>query len=332
MVFSQYFCSFTEEINAHRTKDIRRRVKAINSNEQKQALMPLYTFNHKHPSQGAQTPISNQGKGRFNLLILSILSEIIGFVSLFSSCSRKANTFSPEERKATDSLVKSVHSAYSLALLQKRFEHEDNKLASIVALRELGKVLRNESRFEEALNSHSEGLQQAQALGDTIEWVQALNNVATDYRRMGVLDVAQEYHYQAKTLSEECSDTSFTAKKNCVVSYNELGNIYMSLGNYERADSALRMALAGEIELKSALGQAINYANIGSIFEHQKQIDSAWVYYRRSMSLNQEAGSDLGISLCHTYYGSLYEKVGQYDKAAEEYETAYYLMRASKDE
>ena len=149
---------------------------------------------------------------------------------------------------------------------------------------------------------------------------------------MGVLDAAQEYHYKAWTLSEECTDTTFAAKKNRVVSLNGLGNVYLTLGNYERADSALRMALAGERQLHSVLGQAINYANLGSIFEHRGLNDSAWVYYRYSMALNTEAGNNLGISLCHIYFGSLYEKAHQYDKAIREYENAYQLMKASKDE
>jgi tetratricopeptide (TPR) repeat protein len=217
-------------------------------------------------------------------------------------------------------------------MLQKRLEIEGNYLGSIVALREWGKALRNESRFEEALRIHSEGLRQARAIGDTIELVQAMNNIGTDYRRMGVLDAAQEYHYRAWTLSEECADTSFTARKNRMVSLNGLGNIYLTLGNYERADSVLRMALKGEQELHSALGQAINYANLGSVFEHRGQTDSAWVCYRKSMALNTEAGSELGISLCHTYFGSLYERAGQYDKATEEYETAYQMMQTSMDD
>ena len=248
------------------------------------------------------------------------------------SCGKKSVAFTPDKRKTVDSIVRSVRTPDSLALLQKQLESKGDKLGSVVALREWGKALRNESRFEEALRTHSEGLRQAESIGDTLEWVQALNNIGTDYRRMGVLDAAQEYHYSAWKLSEECADTSFTAKKNRVVSLNGLGNIYMTLGNYERADSTLRMALKGEQQLNSALGQAINYANLGSIFKHRGQIDSAWVYYRKSMALNTEASNDLGISLCHTYFGSLYEKTEQYDKATGEYETAYRMMQASKDE
>ena len=265
-------------------------------------------------------------------LILSALTVFVSTFLLLASCGKKSITFTPGERKTADSIAHSTHGVDSLALLQKQMESEGNELGSIVALREWGKELRNESRFEEALNVHSKGQQQAETVGDTLELVQALNNIGTDYRRMGVLDVAQEYHYNAWKLSEECADTSFTAKKNRVVSLNGLGNVYLVLGNYERADSALRMALAGEISLNSTVGQAINYANLGSIFEHKGEIDSAWVCYRKSMAFNTEAENELGISLCHTYFGSLYEKAGQYDKATTEYETAYQMMQASKDD
>ena len=272
------------------------------------------------------------GRGKCKRLILSELAAFISISFLLVSCGREPTASTPDERRAADSIVRATRGTDSLALLQKRLEGEGDRLGSVIALREWGKVLRNESHFEEALRTHSQGLRQAEAIGDTLEWVQALNNIGTDYRRMGVLDVAQEYHYRAWKLSEECADTVTVARKNRVVSLNGLGNIYMTLGNYERADSVLRMALKGEQELHNALGQAINYANLGSIFEHREQTDSAWAYYRKSMALNMEAGSTLGISLCHTYFGSLYEKAREYDKATTEYETAYQMMQASKDE
>ena len=231
-----------------------------------------------------------------------------------------------------DSIVRTVRDIDSLRMLQVKLEGDGDRLGSIAALRELGRRLRNESRFEEALRVHSEGLRQAEAAQDTLEWVQALNNIGTDYRRMGVLDAAQGYHYRAWKLNEETADTAFVVKKNRLVSLNGLGNIYLTLRNYDRADSVLRLALEGERELGSTVGQAINYANLGSIFEKRGRNDSAWVYYRKSMALNTEAGSDLGVALCHTYFGSLYEKEGAFDKAEREYETAYRMMRASKDE
>ena len=265
---------------------------------------------------------------------MSVLKTIVAVAGciLLASCDRKPVTFVPKEREAVTDSVRRVHDTDSLARLQERFESAGDRLGSIIALREWGTALRKESRFEKALEVHRKGLRQAEAVADTLEWVQALNNIGTDYRRMGVLDAALEYHYLASTLSEECADTSFTARKNRVVSLNGLGNVYMTMYNWESADSVLHLALEGERQLRSPLGQAINYANLGSIFEYRGEIDSALVYYRKSMALNAEAGSTLGISLCHTYLGSIYKKAGRYGDAIREYEAAYRLMLDSNDE
>lgn len=269
---------------------------------------------------------------KINLWITYTLGLIILLSLPITSCKKDAPLFTPEEREEVNKLVFSTHGIDSLTLLQKKLESEGNRLGNIVALKQLGNELRRDCRFEEALRAHSKGLQQAELIGDTLEWIQALNNIGTDYRRMGVLDAAQEYHYSAWTLSKEMSDSSYTAQKNRVTALNGLGNIYMTLGNYQRADSALRLALEGEQALGSAVGQAINYSNLGSIFEKNGRLDSAFVYYQKSMALNKEVNNQLGISLCHTYLGGLYEKQYEYDKAKESYTAAYNLMKDSPDE
>lgn len=251
---------------------------------------------------------------------------------LIASCGRKPVKLSQAERKALESAISSKRNIDTLIVLQKRMEKEGNILGSVIAYKEMGKLMRNDSQFDDALRWHSEGLKQAEAIGDTLETVQALNNIGTDYRRMGVLDVAQDYHYRAYAICMESTDTSFTARKNKVVSLNGLGNIYLTLRNYARADSAFRMALAGERQLKSDVGQAINYANLGSIYRSRGLSDSAWVYFRKSMEFNQRAKNTLGFSLCHTYFGAMYEQEHRYDKAMEEFEAAYKLMEASDDE
>ena len=161
----------------------------------------------------------------------------LAFILLITSaCKEQTTKICPEERRAIDSLTKVNRDMHSLEKLQQQFDREGNQLGSIITRKEQGRILRNESRFDEALQIHSEGLRLAEALGDTIEWVQALNEIGTDYRRMGILDVAQEYHYRAYTLSSACSDTTYQGKKNQVISLNGLGNIYMTIGNYEKAE------------------------------------------------------------------------------------------------
>ena len=162
-----------------------------------------------------------------NSTIRGILCSMFCIV-LLSSCKEKPHKVSSQERLQMEKRIKKVQHIDSFAPLQKQLEAEGDLFGSIVTLREWGKWLRNESKFDQALDIHNKGLRQAETIGDTIEWVQALNNMGTNYRRLGLLDVAQGYHYSAWKMSEASSDTSALTKKNRVVSLNGLGNIYMT--------------------------------------------------------------------------------------------------------
>ncbi len=231
-----------------------------------------------------------------------------------------------------DSIAQGINDIDSLKeFTQSLAKHEDLG-GEMVALKYLGKLYRNNSMFEEAIEQHSKGYEIACKLNDTVEIIRALNNMGTNYRRVGIMDEATSYHYQALTVCEQYSDKkSWDAKKNRVISLNGIGNIYMTIGDYAAADTILRMALEGERELESSLGQAINYANLGAIMEHRNETDSAWVYYRKSLEQNEAAGSQLGIALNHASFGDLYEKDGKLAKAIEEYKIAYDLMKESED-
>ena len=202
---------------------------------------------------------------------------------------------------------------------------------SLATLRQQGKKERDASRYDEALRLHIRGLDMARAVGDSSEWIQALNNIATDYRRMGMLDVAQSYHYQALSLCDESSDTTYQMRKNRVKALNGLGNIYLSIYSYDDADSVFRQALEGEHQLGSATGQAINYANLGSIYSARGDDEKALNYYRQSMFYNKKDSNLLGMALCHLYFGNIYERRQQYDLALREYEQSDRMMTDLKD-
>lgn len=202
---------------------------------------------------------------------------------------------------------------------------------SLATLRQQGKKERDASRYDEALRLHIRGLDIARAVGDSSEWIQALNNIATDYRRMGMLDVAQSYHYQALSLCDESADTTYQMRKNRVKALNGLGNIYLSIYSYDDADSVFRQALEGEHQLGSATGLAINYANLGSIYSARGDDEKALNYYRQSMFYNKKDSNLLGMALCHLYFGNIYERRQQYDLALREYEQSDRMMTDLKD-
>lgn len=264
-------------------------------------------------------------------LVLMAFSVLL-LLALTGCNDKKQKVATEEERLQIDSVLMRHKSIDSLQTLARHYAQRGNTYGEIASYREMGKRYREQSLFAEAIDAHKKGLQYAIKASDTLQIIKALNNIGTNFRRMGILDEASSYHYQALSYCDAYSDkNSRTIRKDRVISLNGIGNVHLSLDNREAADSVFRQALAGEQALGSALGQAINYANLGSIFEANGQPDSAKHYYKMSMRFNKEAQSDLGISLCHTYFGRLYENSHHLDSALHEYQQAYRIMMHSSD-
>lgn len=254
-------------------------------------------------------------------------------IMLASSCRKVVrSSYSIEERIAVDSLLKTNPTTDSLARWLKQYEETGNTSGVILVNRELGVRYREMARFSEAIEYHRKSLRLAVQIRDTPEVVQAMNNIGTNYRRIGILDEASVAHYGALLLCEQYSDkSSYNARKNRVISLSGIGNVHLMLDNYEIADSIFKMALAIERDLGSDVGQAMNYSNRGAVFEAYGMIDSALVCYRMSMKHNSAAESVVGVSLCHNNIGRLYEKRGQWEDALREYHSAYDLMVENSD-
>ena len=259
---------------------------------------------------------------------ITLLVGALCFSTLMFSCHKSLNNEDISiEKENADSIANRYKSQIdSLINLRETYQQVGNLVGEMVTLKYLGQAYREDNKFIQAIEIHDQELSIATELCDTLTMVQALNNIGTNHRRMGILDDATKYHFSALNLCEKFSDKeSFKAKKNRVVSLNGIGNISLRIGDNITADSVFRQALAGERELNSALGQAINYANLGAIFEEKDMLDSAWAYYRKSLDMNIEAKSKLGISLCHGHFGNLYEKEGKINEAIAEYEKAYQM-------
>ena len=267
--------------------------------------------------------------------ILNICVVLIAALS-FTMCSstKSMKVYSEDEKKEIDMGFKplSPDSLKHYIALREAADTGYLSYPTVSAYRHLGRAYRNRALFKEAIEAHKTGLELAKAISDTLEIIQAYNNLGTDYRRMGILEESSDYHYMALDYCEKYSDTSsFTIRKNKVVTLNGIGNIYLTLGNLEVAEDAFREALKGETSLNSHLGQAINYANIGAIMELKGQNDSALVYYKESLQHNELANSKLGIALCYNHFGELAEKAGNFEEGYRNYKQAYEIMEKSND-
>lgn len=264
---------------------------------------------------------------------LGVIIALISIIILGCADNIKTQQLSAAERHRIDSVVNAVKDTTVLKNIITKQSNTNNILNKIIAYRLLGKVFRDNCEYSKAIRYHSDGLHLATTYRDTLEIVQALNNLGTDFRRVGVMDEATRNHIGAINILTQYSDKqSFEVRKYRVVALNGMGNIFLTLGNWVSADSVFRLSLAGEKSLNSALGQAINYANIGAIKEHLGDLDSAWIYYQHSLEENSKAGSALGIALCHVYFGDIYDKRGDNDKAIKQYSEAYDMLQNEHDQ
>ena len=239
---------------------------------------------------------------------------------------------SQTDYRHTDSILKNMRSVDTLRMFVNTFHASHDDRGEVIAMRELGKRLREESKFSEAIEIHKNGLKLAESIKDTNNIIHILNQLGTSYRRIGIMDEAASYHYKALSYSDVYGDPeSKKTLKNRVTSLNGIGNAMKVMGNDAAADSIFRQALEGERKLDSKLGMAINYANLGTLFERKKQFDSAMVYYGESMRLNSEVKSKLGMSLCHTHFGQVYEKRQMIDSAIVQYNLAYDVIKGDRD-
>ena len=280
-------------------------------------------LNLKHINLSISSCVSEGCSLFFTAIFLQIMLWIV-------SCNlgEKEHDFSVDEKKKLEARISQDNFTNdSIHILLEKSAKESDELTLSILYKELGERMRKSSDFSRAIAYHQQGLFFAHKIKDTIEITQALNNIGTDFRRIGALPEASDYHYQALHMAEAFSERNTPdGRKNRVMAINGIGNIHLSFGNYAEAEKSFREALKEEKVLKSHVGQAINYANIGAVFEKKGMIDSAFSYYQRSMEQNIQARSLMGIGLCHIYFGRIHEQKKQYDMAEREYLLAYDVM------
>ena len=112
----------------------------------------------------------------------------------FLSCEKEQVSSVSRECDSVNNVFYSTQGVDSLIRLQRQKEQEGDLLGSILTLKKIGSQLYKEYRFEETLNVYFKELLQAGNIGDTLEYVQTLNDIGLIYRQMGMLDMGCEYY------------------------------------------------------------------------------------------------------------------------------------------
>ena len=259
-----------------------------------------------------------------------IVMMVMGALLSLQSCKKSATgSHSGDSHYAMiDSMLRGIHNTDSLKELIKRYHDDEDATGEMLAYRYMGKELRSQSRFDEAIKVHNMGLDIATLMSDTLEMVTALHSIATSYRRMGNYSTANGYYFKALEMCDMYSDKeSHDAIKQRVVTLNGIGTIEMELCNYRAADSVFHEALSGEMMLEDNEGIAINRVSLGAVKQSLEQMDSAWYNYREALKHYEKAGREDGMAECHYHFGRLYESERNFSHALKEYELAYNKLK-----
>ena len=115
------------------------------------------------------------------------------------------------------------------------------------------------------------------------------------------------------------------------LSYNNIGFIYDSLGNYDRALEYYTKALAIR---KRVFGEdypdtAMSYNNIGSIYDSLGNYDRALEYYAKALAIRKRVFGEEhpDTALSYNNIGFVYSSLGNYDRAFEYYTKALVIQK-----
>ncbi|CAM1341613.1 tetratricopeptide repeat protein [Tenacibaculum amylolyticum] len=210
-------------------------------------------------------------------------------------------------------------------------------IGQIYAANSLGRIYRRKSNYKKATEYHKEALKLAKSIGDIDIRIITLNLLGVCYRRQDDVRNALNYHQSALSLANKIKNPTIENKKSISISENSIGNIYMTLHQYDLALEKFEKAIQIQKELKNKRGLAINYQNIGFAQENLLFYDDAIENYNKSLQLNKEINSELGKIICYNSLGSVYTKTLQHPKAlqimeeifpiASKFENKYYYAR-----
>jgi len=196
--------------------------------------------------------------------------------------------------------------------------NEDSKDAIAQCYNLLGTVYRRDSRYEEAIKTYELALDTQ----DEIILINVLNNIGVCYRRLDKLRTAAASHLEALKIIEQYEDDYENISFQHRVSLNSIGNVYLTLKQYNKALEYFDQSLALEIVANNHLGMAINYNNIGSAYQSLGDYAKAKTNYQLALRENSIINSSLGKSISFNSLGELYFIQSHYEAAMVQFDSA----------
>jgi serine phosphatase RsbU (regulator of sigma subunit)/Tfp pilus assembly protein PilF len=166
---------------------------------------------------------------------------------------------------------------------------------------------------------------------DTLQ-VKHLYGLCWEYYKVGEYDRGLYYGNTAMHVSDAVPFGSGHGwPKGKAKAYNNMGVIYESEGNYEKALENYVASLNIKKKIGDKHGMANSYGNIGNVYDGKGDYDKALEKYGQALKLFEELGEKNGISNVYGNIGVIYGHQSNYVRALENYSSALKIKQEIGD-
>jgi tetratricopeptide (TPR) repeat protein len=189
---------------------------------------------------------------------------------------------------------------------------DDDALARLDALHNLGDVLDLVGRTDEALAKFSEMLKTAWMFDNMGKGGAAHGRLGRIYRRRGEYDRAVEHLQEAHKLFSVAND-----QRGVAGALDDIGKVKWLLGDYAQALAFYRQSLSIRRALGDRRSIALSLANIGRVHCDSGAFKAAVDQFREALDLRRDIGDMVGVvqSLCDL--GGVHAEDGNHEMALE---------------
>jgi tetratricopeptide (TPR) repeat protein len=278
---------------------------------------------------------------------LPLVGKFVTIVFLVGNALNLQGQELPESyRKTIDSLIGAMPKTYNeidealnasradtirMRYFAERSEAKNYYEGQSYALNQIGRKYRDISRFSKSFILHQKAFDAAEKANSQEFEIFSLNMISVVFRRTDAIKAALDYSQKALELAESVKNPSEGIKRSINVSLNGIGNIYLTLGQYDLAIEQFKKSMKLEEALGNKLGLAINNQNIGECYEKLGRLDDALNSFRTSLAYNEEIDSDKGRVICNNSIAQVYIKKGDSKQAVEILEPILVQAEALED-
>jgi tetratricopeptide (TPR) repeat protein len=146
--------------------------------------------------------------------------------------------------------------------------------------------------------------------------------------RGGYYQILADYYLQLVTVYQQQEDQTHW---NYAASLTSLGNVYYSLGEYQKAIEFHQQSLAIKREIGDRGGEGNSYNNLGNVYYSLGEYQKAIEFYQQSLAITREIGDRGGEGKSYNNLGNVYQSLGEYQKALEFYQQSLAITREIGD-